>query len=106
MLEEIGKRPGATEAAAAANGGTKEGGTFPEDRESYALAAGLAIGLITLGKGRSTTGLSDMRIEERLRCVSQSTLVANSDKNPLIRQSSVNMLMLCNRIAATSLQDA
>jgi hypothetical protein len=68
MLEEIGKRPGAADAAAAANGGTREGGSAPEEREGYALAAGLAIGLITLGKGRSATGLSDLRIEDRLRC--------------------------------------
>ncbi len=38
-----------------------------QDREGYALAAGLALGLITLGKGRSAVGLADLHLEEKLR---------------------------------------
>lgn len=40
-----------------------------QDREGYALAAGLALGLITLGKGRAAMGLSDLHLEDKLRCV-------------------------------------
>ena len=39
------------------------------EREGYALAAGLALGLITLGRGRSAAGLADLQLEERLRWV-------------------------------------
>jgi anaphase-promoting complex subunit 1 len=38
-----------------------------QDREAYALAAGLALGLITLGRGRGAAGLADLQIEDRLR---------------------------------------
>lgn len=68
MLEEIGRKPGsagATKSAAAAT--TTSGSTIAADRESYALSAGLALGLICLGQGRNAVGLADMRIEERLR---------------------------------------
>ena len=40
-----------------------------QDREGYALAAGLALGLITLGKGRGAAGLADLHLEEKLRWV-------------------------------------
>lgn len=39
------------------------------DREGYALAAGFALGLVTLGAGRGASGLADMGLESRLRCV-------------------------------------
>ena len=38
-----------------------------QDREGYALAAGLSLGMITLGQGRNAPGLSGVRLEERLR---------------------------------------
>ena len=38
-----------------------------QDREGYALAAGLALGLIALGRGRGAAGLADLRLEDRLR---------------------------------------
>lgn len=38
-----------------------------QDREGYALAAGMALGLITLGQGRDAPGLVGVRLEERLR---------------------------------------
>jgi anaphase-promoting complex subunit 1 len=41
--------------------------TLPRGREGYALAAGLALGLVTLGRGRAAVGLADLRIPERLR---------------------------------------
>ncbi|KAL2629518.1 hypothetical protein R1flu_014204 [Riccia fluitans] len=47
--------------------GRKPGGDSPLDREGYALAAGLALGLVTLGRGNDAWGLSDLRIEDRLR---------------------------------------
>lgn len=68
MLGEIGRRPGSgvpKDGAAAA----AAGGSVSQDREGYALAAGLALGLITLGKGRNTAGLADLNIEGRLRSV-------------------------------------
>jgi hypothetical protein len=71
MLEEIGRQPAAAEAttAGAASGAPpREGGPPALDWEGYSLSAGLALGLITLGRGRAATGLSDLRIEERLRC--------------------------------------
>jgi hypothetical protein len=40
-----------------------------QDREGYALAAGLALGLITLGKGRAAVGLADLHLEDKLRWV-------------------------------------
>lgn len=60
MLEEIGRRPCSSESGS---------GVGAQEREGYALAAGLALGLITLGRGRQALGLSDLRIEERLRCL-------------------------------------
>ena len=39
------------------------------DREGYALAAGQALGLITLGRGRKAVGLADLHLEERLMSV-------------------------------------
>jgi hypothetical protein len=36
------------------------------DRESHSLAAGLALGYITLAQGGSAVGLADIQIEDRL----------------------------------------
>jgi hypothetical protein len=36
-------------------------------REGYALAAGAALGLIMLGAGHSAPGVSDLRLDDRLR---------------------------------------
>ncbi len=45
-------------------------GRPPEDhhfnRESYSLAAGLALGLVTLGRGSNAIGLTDLQIEDKL----------------------------------------
>lgn len=73
MMEEIGRRPGGGgggEFGAASN----QGSAVSQDREGYALAAGLALGLITLGKGRLAVGLSDLHIEERLRYIRQHVI--------------------------------
>lgn len=53
LLQEIGRPPG------------------PEmencvERESYALTAGLALGLVTLGKGESPPGLKDLKLSDTL----------------------------------------
>ena len=53
LLAEIGRDPGGDGAA--------------HGREGYALAAGLALGLVTLGRGRAAVGLADLQIPERLR---------------------------------------
>ena len=47
--------------------GRKPGGDNVLDREGYALAAGFALGLVTLGRGRDAWGLADLHIEDRLR---------------------------------------
>lgn len=36
------------------------------DRESYALAAGLALGMVVLGKGSNISSLNDMDIPDTL----------------------------------------
>ena len=36
------------------------------ERESYSLAAGLALGLVMLGKGKVVTGLADLNIADEL----------------------------------------
>jgi anaphase-promoting complex subunit 1 len=51
LLAEIGRKPGPL---------------LLQDREGYALAAGLALGLVTLGKGRSAAGLASLQLEDRL----------------------------------------
>lgn len=48
-------------------GGGEEGGVVT-DREGYALAAGLSLGLVALGAGRGAVGLADLELERRLRC--------------------------------------
>lgn len=82
MLQEMARRPGlpgihhlgGTAAAAAAAGvggglaGALGGGQgVMQDREGYALAAGAALGLITLGRGRRIPGLEDLQLGKRLR---------------------------------------
>lgn len=52
LLAEIGRKPVGDNAL---------------DREGHALAAGLALGLVTLGRGRDAWGLADLHIEDRLR---------------------------------------
>lgn len=52
LLAEIGRRPSDDRR---------------QDREGYALAAGLALGMVTLAQGRHAPGLSDMDIEDTLR---------------------------------------
>lgn len=42
------------------------GGEAPIDRQCYAVSAGLALGLVTLGKGGEAWGLKDLHIEGRL----------------------------------------
>jgi anaphase-promoting complex subunit 1 len=68
MMEEIGRRPGSgsKETDSAADGINLLQGVT-QDREGYALAAGLALGFITAGKGKNTSGSGDGRMEERLR---------------------------------------
>ncbi|GAB4821235.1 hypothetical protein N2152v2_008281 [Parachlorella kessleri] len=69
MLEEIGRRPGAAskQTPAEATPGVDLHQGVSHDREGYALAAGMALGLITLGRGRKALGLADLHLEERLR---------------------------------------
>lgn len=69
MLDEMGRKPSAEHdnKAPAAQGISDSGNTIAADREGYALSAGLALGLICLGKGRNAIGLSDLHIEDRLR---------------------------------------
>ncbi|CAD7696275.1 unnamed protein product [Ostreobium quekettii] len=65
LLEEIGRRPGRSTTVDIGYGNSNGGVT--QDREGYALAAGLALGLVNLGNGGQACGLEDLRIEECLR---------------------------------------
>ncbi|KAK9819157.1 hypothetical protein WJX81_007920 [Elliptochloris bilobata] len=79
MIEEIGRRPGGDGSGGGSGDGGDGGaqrnnadaagasGAVAQDREGYALAAGLALGLITLGRGHDAAGLADMHIVDRLR---------------------------------------
>ena len=44
-------------------------GAVTSDREGYTLAAGFALGLITLGTGSTAPGLQDLELDSRLMCV-------------------------------------
>ena len=52
LLSELGKSPE---------------GDSTSGKECYALSAGIALGLVTLGCGQTASGLSDLHIAERLR---------------------------------------
>lgn len=67
MIEEIGRRPTSADTSCATQA-PQGSAHHPENRESYAWSAAIGLGLITLGKGRNASGLTDMRIEQRLRC--------------------------------------
>ena len=71
MLDELGRKPGSENdnKPPAVQGISDSGNIISADREGYALSAGLALGLICLGKGRHAIGLSDLHIEDRLRSV-------------------------------------
>lgn len=84
LLEEIGRRPGQPPGAGGGGGASRPlmggrtggidgvaagAGGVTSDREGYALAAGLALGLVTLGVGSNAPGLSDIRIRDRLKWV-------------------------------------
>ncbi len=65
LLDEIGRRPGGL-----GDSGGIGSVAWAQERDGYALAAGLALGLVTLGSGRRALGLADLRIEDRLRSAS------------------------------------
>ena len=65
MLEEIRRRPGT---GGGEEGVSSSGGAVAQDREGYALAAGLALGLVTLGRGQDAPGLADIQLADRLKC--------------------------------------
>lgn len=64
MLEEIRRRPGT---GGGEEGVSSSGGAVAQDREGYALAAGLALGLVTLGRGQEAPGLADIQMADRLK---------------------------------------
>lgn len=47
--------------------GRRASDSISVDREGYSLAAGIALGFVTLGRGNGAPGLADLRIEDRLR---------------------------------------
>lgn len=47
--------------------GRRASDSISVDREGYSLAAGIALGFVTLGRGNGAAGLADLRIEDRLR---------------------------------------
>lgn len=52
-----------------------------QDREAYALAAGFALGLINLGRGRWSSGVSNGSIAETLRRLILGGAWGASDRN-------------------------
>lgn len=71
-MDEIGRRPGGSPQETAASGrglrnSRSDGTAVGFNREGYALAAGLALGLITLGRGATLPSLQDLRLPDRLR---------------------------------------
>lgn len=70
LLEELAGRPGILNTGGADGGvvGTG-GGAVSNSRECYSLSAGLALGMVLAGKGRSVPGLADLHVEERLRAL-------------------------------------
>ena len=112
-MEEIGRRPTSIDTTCA---GTNPQGSahHPENREGYAWSAALGLGLITLGKGRSASGLADMRIEQRLRhahlallnCLHWSLSIMPSDYcMPWTENSSKATCQCCNHRERMSIDD-
>eukprot|EP00474_Spongospora_subterranea_P010640 CRZ11098.1 hypothetical protein [Spongospora subterranea] len=68
-----------------------------ENREGYALAVGLALGLITLGRGENSIGLTDLHLEDNLSQFINGgrhdpvarEKVSESSKSSLIREGNV-----------------
>lgn len=54
------------------------------DRESYSLAAGLSLGLVTLKQGSCSLGLSDLNISDRLHYY-----MVGGNRRPLTGMSSL-----------------
>ncbi|GAX79204.1 hypothetical protein CEUSTIGMA_g6644.t1 [Chlamydomonas eustigma] len=79
FLSEMQRRPGFRATGEGANApmgnASTDGkglyGGVTQDREGYALAAGIGLGMVLLGKGRDMPGLSDMELEDRLRSLLQ-----------------------------------
>ena len=66
LVQEIGRSPGAQDANDGRNRTAVQQGVT-KDCEAYALAAGIAIGLVTLGKGRKAFPPSASSLESQLR---------------------------------------
>ncbi|KAK9796665.1 hypothetical protein WJX73_002436 [Symbiochloris irregularis] len=83
MIDEISKRPGPNfhdlGYASRSSHHRVEGSAIGFNREGYALAAGLALGLITLGQGLTLGNLADLNLPERLRYL----MVGTSDPGSL-----------------------
>lgn len=61
------------------------------ERESYALTAGLALGLVTLGKGESPPGLKDLQLPDVLHYY-----MVGGNKRPLMGKR-INRLIYKNQ---------
>jgi anaphase-promoting complex subunit 1 len=48
--------------------------------QSYALAAGFALGLVTLGRGVDSVGLADLKIEEKLSTFIHGSTVRRNER--------------------------
>lgn len=98
LVQEIARSPGVTPPSLQANGGQSDllyhGVT--SHCAAYALAAGIAVGLVTLGKGRDAFSAGDVSIEAQLRYVFrlhyETYIVASSES--LLFQIQCSYLML------------
>ncbi|CAI5729388.1 unnamed protein product [Peronospora destructor] len=68
LLTEIARSPSSSQLVGS-NGNVGQSTTSFDQLEGYALAAGMALGLVVLGRGQTTTGdpgLADLKLEEKL----------------------------------------
>lgn len=71
LLQEVARRPKMPQGGFGSPGASNTSITtstpaVSSDREGYALAAGLALGMVTLGRGDGAIGLSDLNLKDKL----------------------------------------
>jgi anaphase-promoting complex subunit 1 len=76
------------------------------DREGYALAAGIGLGLVNLGRGNTSQGLTDLKLTEKLKLYMLGGKLKVTSKKPLdysikIKESDVFINTIISGSAAT-----
>ena len=65
-----------------------------DDRESYSLLAGIALGMITLGRGGDLRGMGDLRLVERLAVLILEPEVVNTHVTSLAATVALGLMYL------------